>query len=162
MRRMRVGLTWLLGVAVVFMVGAAISFRFLGHDPAIWHVDPLTSERTGRPNDYLVAPGGATAGEPDAVTTSRDLPGRDLLFLFNSIASNAPRTRVIGGSVDDLHVTYVQQSALFGFPDYISVKAVEAEGGSALAIWSRSRFGYSDMDVNKDRVERWLAAMGGR
>lgn len=161
MRPLRTGLTWLLGVAVIAMVGVAIGFRFIGHDPGMWHADPLTTERTGRPNDYLIAPEGLAAAEPDAVFTARDLPGRELIFLFDSIASNAPRTRVIGGSVDELHVTYLHQSALFGFPDYISVKVVEQEGGAALAIWSRSRFGYSDMGVNRDRVERWLAAMGG-
>ncbi|MEM1299760.1 MAG: DUF1499 domain-containing protein [Pseudomonadota bacterium] len=154
-------MTWLLVVAVVAMAGVAVGFRFVGHDPSIWHADPLTTDRTGRPNDFLAGPAGAMASEPDAALAGRDLPPRELLFLFNSIASNAPRTRVIGGKLDDLHVTYVQQSALFGFPDYISVKVVEEGDGSALAIWSRSRFGYSDMGVNRDRVERWLAAMGG-
>ena len=75
------------------MLGVAIGFRFIGHDPAVWHADPLTTERTGRPNDYLTAPAGTTSAEPDVVLASRDLPARDLLFLFDSIAANAPRTR---------------------------------------------------------------------
>jgi len=50
---------------------------------------------------------------------------------------------------------------MFGWPDYISVRAVAVEGGAALAVWSRSRYGYSDMGVNRARVGRWLAATSG-
>ncbi|MFK7943937.1 MAG: DUF1499 domain-containing protein [Paracoccaceae bacterium] len=154
-------LTWLLVLSVVVTIGAAVAFRVIGHDPAIWHVDPATTERTGRDNDYLIAPEGAANAEIDTVFTEAQVAARDLLFLFDSIASNASRTRPIAGSVDELHITYLQQSLVFGFPDYVSVKAVETPDGAGLVIWSRSRFGFSDMGANKSRVDGWLAAMGG-
>ena len=160
MSRLRIGLSWLLGVAVIAMIGVAIGFRVIGHDPGVWHVDPVTAERTGRPNDYLVSPEDVATAEIDTGFAPAEVAPRDLLFLFDSIASNTTGTKAIGGSVDDLHVTYVQQSALFGFPDYVSVKAVETDKGAALVIWSRSRFGYSDMGVNKARIDGWLADMG--
>ena len=153
-------LTWLLGVAAVVMIGVGIAFRLIGHDPAIWHVDPTIAERTGRQNDYVVAPSGTTQAKIDTVFQTTDLAPRDLLFLFDSIASNSARTIVVDGSVDALHITYVQQSMIFGFPDYVSVKAIDAEGGAGLVIWSRSRFGYSDTGANKARIDAWLAAMG--
>lgn len=155
---------WMLRIAAalaVVLVGLSIGIRAVGHDPATWHVDPATAERTGAPNDYLVAPAGTTAAPPDRTADTLAANPRALLFLFDAIASNAPQTEVVAGSLDDLHITYVQRSLVFGFPDYISVRAVPVDGGSALIVWSRSRFGHSDMGVNRDRVERWLAQMGG-
>jgi hypothetical protein len=159
MRRLRL-LRWLVpGVLVVF-AGAAIWLRVVGSDPAVWHVDPAVTERTGRDNDVLVAPEGGAAAAIDIITKPRPVPPADLLFQFDAIASNAARTQVVAGSVDEGMVTYVQRSAVFGFPDYVTVKAIETEGGSALIIWSRSRYGYSDMGVNRERVESWLAQIG--
>lgn len=48
---------------------------------------------------------------------------------------------------------YVTRSALWGFPDYASVRL---EGGR-LEIFSRLRFGRSDLGVNQARVRGWLA-----
>ena len=67
----------------------------------------------------------------------------------------------MAGSLDDLWITYVQRSMVFGFPDYISVRAVEVEDGSALIIWSRSRYGHSDLGANKRRIDGWLKQIGG-
>ena len=61
---------------------------------------------------------------------------------------------------DGLAATYVQTSALLAFPDYISVKAVPVGDGAGLVIWSRSRFGKSDLGVNRERIEEWLAKLG--
>lgn len=153
-------LLWLAGILAIVLIGVAAGLRVTGHDPAVWHVDPTQTERTGRDNDFLAAPAGTTVAETDEVLAPKAIAPRDLLFLFDSIARNAPRTKVIGGSVEDLHITYMQRSPLFAFPDYVSVKAVESAEGAALVIWSRSRFGYSDLGVNRERIEGWLAAMG--
>ncbi|MEL6267324.1 MAG: DUF1499 domain-containing protein, partial [Pseudomonadota bacterium] len=63
---------------------------------------------------------------------------------------------VVAGSAAEGFVTYVQTSRIVGFPDYVSARTVE--GG--IAVWSRSRYGYSDLGVNRARVEDWLAAAG--
>lgn len=149
-----------LGAALVLLGVGMLSVRTAGDDPARWHVDPLTAERTGRPNDYLVAPEGMAAAPVDRAAGIRDDTPGALMARFDRVARAAPRTAIIGGSVDALYVTYVQRSALIGFPDYVSVRAVPVPGGAALAVWSRSRYGYSDLGVNRARVERWLAALG--
>ena len=70
-----------------------------------------------------------------------------------------PRTMLLAGDVAAGHATYVQRSATMAFPDYISVRAVAAEGGATLAIWSRSRYGHSDLGVNAKRLDAWIAAI---
>lgn len=147
-------------LALVALIVLAAVMRIVPDDPADWHADPATAERTGRPNDYLVAPAGGSAAEPDRIGRVHATDPRDLIFQLDAVARPAG-AHVIAGSLDDLWVTYVQRSTVFGFPDYISVKAVAVEGGSALIIWSRSRYGHSDWGVNKDRVERWLTQLNG-
>ncbi len=150
-------LIWAAVVALFVFTAIAVWMRVVPDDATTWHVDPTTIERTGKPNDYLVAPEGTTVAAPDAVSPTFELEPSETLFLFDSIASNASRVRVVDGSLGDRNMTYVQRTGIFGFPDYISVKAVSiGEGRSALVIWSRSRYGYSDMGVNRDRVTEWL------
>ena len=73
---------------------------------------------------------------------------------FQQMALAQPDTILLGER--DGFATYVQRTKLVQFPDYVSVKAVEVDGGSALHIFSRSRFGYSDRGVNKKRILSWL------
>ncbi len=156
MRRLK----WLAVLVLIALLGVGTGLRIVGHDPAVWHVDPAVAERLGRDNDFMIAPEGVTAAKPDVISQVRAVPPADLLFQFDAIARNTSRVNVVAGSIDEGMITYVQQSAIFGFPDYVTVKAVDAEGGAALIIWSRSRFGYSDMGVNRERVEIWLAQTG--
>jgi len=60
--------------------------------------------------------------------------------------------KVLSGSVDSGHITYISRSRIMGFPDYITVQKFNEK----LRIYSRSRFGQSDLGVNKRRVEGWL------
>ena len=151
-----------LAVVLIAFAGALIGPRLLDHDPATWHVDPSEAGRPGTENGYLVAPAGATAAPPDRLMIPRATTPEGLLFQFDAIARNAPRTEVIAGSVAEGRLTYVQTSRFFGFPDYISVEAVETPAGTALVIWSRARLGRSDLGVNRDRIDGWLAQMGDR
>ena len=151
-------LIWIVGLGVALTLAAAVYFRTASDDPAVWHVDPATAERTGNPNDYIMAPEGLRPDAPDRVSTVHSGSPKDVLFQFDSIASQ--NASLLAGSLDELHMTYVVRTPIMGYPDYISVKAVEVEGGSSLLIYSRSRFGKSDFDVNRERIDRWLAQIG--
>ena len=151
-------LKWLIALMLIATAGLAVTMRLVADDPAVWHVDPATAERTGRPNDYLVAPAGAMAAKPDRTARAREVAPEDLLFQLDAVARPAG-AKPIAGSVSEGWITYVHRTPLIGFPDYISVKAVAAEGGAALIIWSRSRYGHSDLGVNKKRVDGWLAQL---
>jgi len=153
-------LLWAAILAVIGIGATAVAMRAMPDDAAAWHVDPGATARSERPNDYLIAPPGASAAQADGTAGTYDMPAKDLLFLFDAVARPSDGVRVVAGSIDDLWITYVQRSAVFGFPDYISVKAIETQDGASLVIWSRSRFGHSDMGVNRRRIDAWLAQMG--
>jgi len=149
-----------LGLALVFLCASVLMVRAAEHDPAKWHVDPTKVQRTEEPHDALAAPEGTTTGEPDIVLPLTDTPAEEQLKALDAVARSDKRVEVVAGSVAEGWITYVQRSALFGFPDYISVKTVTTDKGNSLALWSRSRYGYYDLGVNKERLERWLTEAG--
>ncbi len=157
MRRMRRMGLWVVTLALIVAAAGFVYIRTVSGDPAVWHADPIEAARTGRPNDFLVLPpGGAGA---DLASPVYDIDAATLARRVDAVAMGAPRVKRLAGGPQELWTTYIQRSALIGWPDYISVRAVDlGEGRSALAIWSRSRFGYSDLGVNRARVETWLAA----
>lgn len=146
-------------ILVVLAVGAAIAIRQVSDDPAEWHVDPLTAPTPSTPNSYRVAPAGSSIDRnADAPTFA--VPVDELAAAFDRVARADDRVEVLAGSAEEGFVTYVQRSAFFAFPDYVSTRFIETDGGSTLAVFSRSRFGQSDLGVNEKRVTRWLAEVG--
>ena len=139
---------WIFAALLLGLVAALVVPRVAPDDAGRWHVDPRTAQPDDRPNSYLVA-------DHDAVRVP--LSPTDVLARVDTVALGDPRTSRLEAS--GTTVTYVQRSAVFGFPDYISVHAEPDGDGSRLSIFSRSRYGYSDMGVNKARVERWLAEL---
>ena len=138
------------GLALVL---PAAAMRLADMPAGRWHADPDTAMRSGDPNDYLVGPGG------DRPSLRVEQAPIELARMVDAVALAEPRTVRIAGRPEDGWTTYVQRSALMGFPDAISVKVVPDGAGARLSIWSRSRFGKGDMGVNRRRVERWLAAL---
>jgi len=146
-------LIWIAGAAALVFVAASAAVRLAPSDPAVWHADPVAAERRAE-GAWLVRPEGGDEAAP-----VWDVPPGEALAAFDAVARAQPRVRVLAGSVEDGHVTYVQRSLIWGFPDYISVRALPVGDGSTLAVWSRLRFGRSDMGVNRTRVEEWLGAL---
>ncbi len=141
-------------VVVLAVVVAAAYVRLAPSDPARWHVDPAAAEPG--PGRFVVKPDGGDIAGP-----LLDMPPREALAAFDAVARATPRTRILAGSVGEGRITYVTRSALWGFPDYTTVEAVQAEGGSRLAIFARLRFGESDLGVNEARVRGWLDRLSG-
>ncbi|MCV2889257.1 DUF1499 domain-containing protein [Ruegeria aquimaris] len=130
-------MAWLLAVLVVLGLGW---IRLAPSDPARWHQRP-----------EVAADRDMKGGVLRAVTT-----GPEGLARLDTVVRAAPRTRVLAGSVGQGMVTYVTRSRVFGFPDYTTAW----QDGATLRIWARLRFGRSDLGVNRDRVDQWLAALG--
>lgn len=117
-------------------IGAAY-VRLAPSDPARWHVAR-----------EILADRDLAGG-----VLRRVEAGADGLERLDAVARGWPRTRVLAGSVAEGMITYVTRSAVWGFPDYTTVR--QADG--ALEINARLRFGRSDFGVNRKRVEAWLA-----
>jgi uncharacterized protein (DUF1499 family) len=81
--------------------------------------------------------------------------GPDGLARLDRIIQAAPRVKLLAGSVDQGMITYVARSKVIGFPDYVTVK----QEGDLLKVYSRLRFGRSDLGVNGKRLQGWLNAL---
>ncbi len=146
-------------VALAALAAAAsVHVRLAPIDAAAEHVDPMTVVRATTPNAALIAPAGA-ASAPDRAAPVFARTPEALMAAFDRIAMAAPRVTRLAGSPAELHATYLQRSAIMGYPDFISVRALPAEGGATLAIYSRSRFGFGDFGVNAARASAWLDAL---
>ncbi|MBL3568825.1 DUF1499 domain-containing protein [Rhodovulum sp. BSW8] len=137
--------------------GGAVWFRTVPDDPETWHVDPLTAAKPATPNAALVRPEGGDRAAPVYPVTPEALAEA-----FDAVALAQPRTSRLAGAPGAFFMTYVQRSALWGFPDYISVRILPVEGGATWAAFSRSRYGHSDLGVNAKRLADWQAALEAR
>jgi uncharacterized protein (DUF1499 family) len=117
----------------------------------VWHIDPEGAAWTDKRNNFKVSPEGDDKVHKSLVF---GMSAAELMTNFQKMALEQPDTVLLGER--DGFATFVQRTKLMQYPDYISVKAVDVEGGSALFINSRSRFGYSDGGLNKKRILSWL------
>jgi uncharacterized protein (DUF1499 family) len=154
-------LGWLLLGVLLLAAAAMIYVRVAPLDPDSWHVDPVTAPTPQTPNSFRVLAPGATPGPEEMVSPVYAVSPTELMQAFDRMALAQPRTQRLAGTPDgQSYVTYVQRTPLVAYPDYVSVRAVPAgDGGSALVILSRSRFGKSDLGVNKARMAQWLEAL---
>jgi hypothetical protein len=132
-------------VLLACFVGMAAYVRLAPDVVARWH-QPLEEMATAA--GIVSEPGGARAIVPVA-------DGRAGLARFAAVAEASPRVRLLAGSVEEGRMTWVVRSVVWGFPDYVTAEA--APGG--LRVWSRLRFGRSDLGVNRARLEDWLAQL---
>ena len=151
---------WIAIALVIVLAAAYAAINLTGHDPDRWHVDPAAVELRGTPNEFLAAPDGTTAAEPDTETKVYPERPEALLARFDDIVRAQPHTKLVAGDVDSGMITYVQRTPVIGFPDYVTVKALPVQDGAGLIIYSRSRFGEDDWGVNRQRVRSWLRELG--
>lgn len=116
------------------------------------------------PNQYLVAPQGfCPLAKPHRIAPVIKVSAANLREAFLGIAK--AEARVTSGASDkalDQH-DLVQRSALLGFADDVTVRFVAlSPTTSTLAIYSRSRMGWSDMGVNRKRIDLWLAKLAAK
>ncbi len=115
-------------------------------------------ELTEKPNQYLVCPPDycqKAAAHREAPVF--DVPAAKLRDAWAKVLADQPRTKTLEEDGASLSYEYVQRSALFRYPDFISVQFVPLnEARSTMAIYSRSKYGYSDLGVNKKRIDTWL------
>jgi uncharacterized protein (DUF1499 family) len=77
------------------------------------------------------------------------MPSGDAWPAARGALESLPRTKIISETSDYLHAECT--SAVFGFVDDLELHLRTAEG--VIAVRSASRFGYSDLGVNRRRIE---------
>lgn len=111
------------------------------------------------PNTCLAAPA-SHPGFKHLETPLYRMPPGAVINRLLSLASGFPRTTLMVHWPERHQAQWVERTALMNYPDIIVAEAVVASGGSALFLYSRSLFGYSDLGANRARIDRWLAALG--
>ena len=123
-------------------------------------LDPLTLERTGKPNDFLVCPEGRCTAVTDRAGPVLAMAPADQLRLWEEVIAASPRTRLLEINETTLLIHAEQRSRIFRFVDTIVIQVLPAgDSGSTFAAYSRSELGYSDMGVNQARLEEWIARL---
>lgn len=125
-------------------------------------IDFSTLERSESPNDYLMAPPELCRSAPDEASPVFPVSVSQLKSAWFSVVAEMPRTELLFENGSD-HFIFEQRSFLFRFPDHISVRFMALpEGHSTLAVYSRSVYGYSDLGVNRKRVQAWVRLLRER
>ncbi|MEM7721135.1 MAG: DUF1499 domain-containing protein [Pseudomonadota bacterium] len=138
----------LIAVLVVATIAAAVYFRTAPMPEEVWHVDPATATPPTSPNFELRQGDNAAVIPAPLSTVAVDLA---------AVARSEGARRIAGDLTNDF-ATYVVRSRMMGYPDAVSIRLTEQGNATQVEIFSRSRFGHSDLGVNAARVVRWLDA----
>lgn len=123
-------------------------------------IDFKTLSLPERPNQYLVCPRDHCAAKPHAESPVYNLSVADLKERWLAMLARQPRIQQLSVSADGLQYDVIQRSLVIRFPDSITVRFLAlGETRSALAIYSRSQYGYFDFGANRRRVTAWLEAL---
>lgn len=120
-------------------------------------LDLRTFDKPEASNHFLVCDPALCRAVPDlAAPRFRSSPER-LGEALRQALRDEPRLTQVSDEAGERRI-YVQRSAVFRFPDVIWVQTIAwPEGGSSLALYSRSVHGRYDFGVNEARLRRWLA-----
>jgi uncharacterized protein (DUF1499 family) len=123
---------------------------------SLHRVDFGSLKRPSSPNTFLTAPKGfCEAAKVDQEPPVFAVSAAKLRQAFLSVVIGQPRVSHTLADEPELYDDFVVRSAVFGFPDLVSVQFLpHGKGQSTLAFYSRSVYGRSDLGVNRARTLR--------
>jgi uncharacterized protein (DUF1499 family) len=149
----------LITLVAVLMIGPDRAWSGFGN-PDLGPVDFQTLERRTSPNDALACPPNLCRTKSDLSPPNFAMNALDLRKTMAKVLELEPRLTRVHSDDETLTDRYVQRTALLQFPDTIVVRYLDRpQGHSTLAIYSRSKVGYSDLGANRARIERWLSEL---
>jgi uncharacterized protein (DUF1499 family) len=134
-----------------FCIIALCVFRFWPVSVPDINSDIFTADDRSKPNYYASNP---TEGQ-FAVSAI------ELHSALMKQLSKSPRLKAMSSSNEDgFYAIYVERSFAFGFPDFLSIKIEEkTHNRTVITLFSKSKFGYSDLGVNRKRIKKLLAGL---
>lgn len=147
-------------------VAAALLLTPLGERPLsallpvgdVAAIDFATLGLSAKANQYLVCPADLCAGQAHGASPTFTHSVAQLRTRWNAVIAAQPRMVTL--AEHDHQIDYVQRTALFRFPDIITVRFIPiTPERSTLALYSRSVYGSSDFGVNRARLLHWLSAL---
>jgi uncharacterized protein (DUF1499 family) len=114
-------------------------------------------KKTWRPNQYLALPSSFKAAQdPDMLSPCFKASATEVLEAWQAVLRQQPRVSKIRQT--GLQIEAVQKTPLAGFPDWVTAQGVDlGDGIASICIFSRSKYGVRDFDVNEKRVRLWLS-----
>lgn len=135
----------------------SIIFSILGcNDPEV-QVDFSNLPLIETNNYYLVCPPNYCSIEPHEISPVYPIKLDLVVRHWKKVIAQEPRVTVVAEDNENNKFTYVQVSKLMRFPDTINIEFIPLEHNhTTIAVYSQSKYGYSDLGVNQLRVESWL------
>lgn len=127
-------------------------------------VDFARLERRGSPNEALACnPEICPSAVIDVETPVYPVAGGRLREIVRDVIMARPRAEPVYSARWEEADRFVERSALMRYPDTINAQVFGAgQGRSMLALHSRSQIGYSDLGVNRARIDAILAEVAER
>ncbi len=122
-----------------------------------------TLELKRTPNQYLVCPPGLCRAQAHAESPRFAASVERLRGAWLELMAAEPNVETIRSDQSLEQYDFEALTPLAHFPDTVTVRFMPTEdGGSTLAIYSRSHYGQSDFGANGKRIRRWLKAIEER
>ncbi|GAK34238.1 hypothetical protein JCM17846_27130 [Iodidimonas nitroreducens] len=149
----------IVGLGLLFMTPAQLESIF-GTKP-LPEIDFATLKRPDSPNTYLLCPlNTCLQSTPDQIAPVFEANPEQLRDRILEFVDKSPNIQTRTMDPANAQYDFIERTPVMRFPDIITVRIYPAgDGGSTLAIYSRSVYGHSDLGANRKRVERWLAVI---
>jgi uncharacterized protein (DUF1499 family) len=123
-------------------------------------IDFAARASTGRSNVFAACPPGYCTPPGDIESPIFAMDWERLRGYWSELMAVQARIGLVAWDPQRHRATYLEHSAVFRFPDIVTVEFVAiGDGKSSVAIDSRSRYGKGDMGVNRRRVIAWLTTL---
>lgn len=115
-------------------------------------------KRPPKPNTCLVAPDNhCLAAEPDFAPPQLNMTGRGLFSKLSEVIAAERSFGQLESDAEKLRLKFVATTGFMRFKDDVDIEVIPLEDGKAtVAIYSRSRVGYSDLGANQKRVRKLI------
>jgi uncharacterized protein (DUF1499 family) len=125
-------------------------------------IDFTARASAGRANVFAACPPHYCTPPGDIESPVFAMDRERLREYWSEVMSVQTRVGLVAWDAERHRATYIDHSAVFRFPDIVTVEFVSlGDGKSSVAIDSRSRYGKDDLGVNRRRVVAWLSMLEG-